>query len=325
MGFMNTRELSSTPERVRVNIQHLKIGQPNHANDKLGPGYELVDQQDIEQIGYAAHACSGHPTIYNTAFCMDARPIVQLGNITDPDELRDIATYQLQGGIFFAATMGAIGANANIVRDSDNFMDAYISVARALSPQYKDAGHAGCKATVTAEQTIKSPLDPEKAFALAQGARMLDPRGVYTKGMFEKIHDNKKELIKDCPDFFHGWSLETHKDLIKRSSGLNYYAHLDTGEVGDPVAGHHPSALFVPESTFAFAKNRFVEETGRKLLVLTMSFAKGVAMAISGNTKERQLIEAGIAENAVSLGNLIFAEPNHAGYPGMGLLTVNQG
>jgi hypothetical protein len=296
-------------------VAHLTIGGGNGNGDKIGPGYQFNTPEEALAAARAAAEATRKVTNPKTAFCIDERPIVQLGDTTDPDVLRSVVVAQLPGGTYLAATKAAVAANASIVRDAKDFNEAYSIVAGVLNRAgYEDAGHEGCGASKRAEHSANEQVDPDAAYSTLAAV------GVAAEGDQQAVaglHARKRELV--ASGFYSAWNPDEHRAKIERTAPQNY-SILQTEH--DPTHGHHASGIYLPtESGVGFAKNEFTENTGQQLFAYTHGFATELAGHLGGSDEERRMIGLGFGYDLLDVGNQLIAAPDEqTDYPGLAVI-----
>ncbi len=289
-------------------VAYLTIGQQNTRGDKIGPGYELKPE-NTPHIMRAVCESTRPLTVRNAAFCIDDRPIVQLGENADPDALKDLTAPRLPGGTFLAATKAAVEANAVVVRHTKDFDEAYDIVASVLSAAgCQDAGHEGCGAENNLVASVEYQVDPDTAFKTLQIAGIAVNDELEA---FEIMYVTKQARLK--AGFYASYSPDSHQKRVFETASHNF-ARLQTSH--DSVHGHHASGLYLPPDGMGLS-NGFTQDSGVMFFAYTHSFAKQLAHILGHDEEERHMIELGFAYDFLDVSNTLIASPEgEAGQPG---------
>ncbi|HLZ15037.1 MAG TPA: hypothetical protein VKQ34_03520 [Candidatus Saccharimonadales bacterium] len=301
-------------------IGHLqRVGQGNIGR---GRQLELVDKQHNAEV--AAARAIRPCTNRRVAYCIDERAIIRLGDITNPNVLRDIVVPQLPGGTVLAATKAAVAANIGLVRDAADFKEAYLRVRGVLTNAgYFDAGHDDCGASKQAGTSVEQPV------AAGIVAENLHSLGVWRPEDERRLAQQMKQKAGLADrGYFASWSPEVHRELLMKSSP-EHFSFLAVDDNDHVTHGHLASgALILGEEDDGFAKNAFTEDTGLQLFAHSDWFARELS-GVLGVGEEVPALELAFRADLLDVGNRLFApenssltveNPNY--YPGMALLAV---
>ena len=298
-------------------IAHLTIGKSNIHGDKIGPGYQFRSPAEAARVAKAAGEATRPFTVPSAAFCIDERPITQLGDITNWKVLRTVVAPRLPGGTYLAATKAAAAAKAGVIRDAKDFNQAYDIVAATLNRMgYQDAAHEGCGAENNAVQSVHEQVDVATAFGTMRAAGVAAEQD---QGIFTQLYANKQELV--AHGYYDVFDPVAHKERVLRTAGHNF-ARLQ--EADDATHGHHASGLYLPEDERGLS-NGFTEASGSMLFVYTHGFAKQLARDLGGSDEERHLIELAFGYDLMDVSNTLIAAPEGQSadadyYPGLAVL-----
>jgi hypothetical protein len=296
---------------------HLPIGQENVEGKKIGPGYEIRDDEEAARVTAAAAAATHPLTLKKAAHCIDARPFLSVGGVTDPSVLRELVASQLPGGTYLAVAKAAAAANIVAVRDAKSFEEVFDIVGGILSRAgYQDTYHEECGADNNAASDKQ--VGSDTALAIFRAAGWVKPG---QEAMVTQLHDHKKARLE--AGFYQGWDPAAHAKRV-RENFPQHYAILQSGT--DLTHNHHERGAYdIEEENVGFAKNEFVERTGDQLFAYTRAFAAELADVIGGSDDEREMLRMAFDYDLLDVGNVLFARPegesgNPDYYPGMAFL-----
>lgn len=296
---------------------HLPIGQANVDGKKIGPGYEIRDAEEATRVTAEVAEATRPLTIKKAAHCIDGRPFLSVGGVTDPSALEEIVASQLAGGTYLAATKAAVAANVVAIRGAKNFEEAFDIVGGILfRAGYQDTYHEECGADNNAASDKQ--VAPDTALAIFKAAGWVKPG---QEALVATLHSNKKARLD--AGFYEGWDPAAHAERVRKNFPQNY-AILQSGT--DPTHNHHERGAYgVEAENVGFAKNEFVERTGDQLFAYTRPCAAELAEIIGGSEPEREMLRLAFDYDLLDVGNVLFAKPvGEAGnpdyYPGMAFL-----
>jgi len=116
----------------------------------IGEANRLEDGAETAEFARELYEHGGEVTtgFEDTAFCVEDRPLTQVGDETDPAILRDLITDQVTGAITLGTTFALIAAGgANVLADSQTIDQTAKTTAGMLSKLgYRNAAHHNCGA-----------------------------------------------------------------------------------------------------------------------------------------------------------------------------------
>ena len=125
------------------------VGELPFGNGKIGINPRLVTHEEKLEYGQSLGAHTGEitPGFEDVSFCVEDRPWEMVGNMSDPDELADLTTYQTAGGDVYSALFALMATRSNLLDDQHNINDK----AKATASWLKNFGfglhvHENCGA-----------------------------------------------------------------------------------------------------------------------------------------------------------------------------------
>lgn len=238
------------------------LGQLEFGRGKIGESASF----DESEIGLILGDYVRPLTVHRTADCVDGRPIVSLADPSvSQDAIHSRVAEQMPGGLVFAVTCAAVGANMAIVRDAKDFKQAYLTMYEILtSLGYEDGGHAHCGASTFLEQSVEHEVELD---AKVDTIGAIRPGSKPTSQIAKQNRKHKKELL--LSGFYSKWDNHFHEEFLFEKAPHNF-ATLESDDT--PLAGHYEKlVLAVSKSGYGLAKNPLVSETGHMAFGLTTS------------------------------------------------------
>jgi len=290
-----------------MNLEHIqiaKIATLDFGQGKVGENVKLVGPEAETQFAGALHAHTHELTIYNTADCGDGRRTIRLASgEEDAVVLRERVVSQLFGGLGLATTKALVAANARLVSDATSFWQAYETVSTTLANinkgdvKYEDAGHESCGASGSVEASVANKITPE---LLIPSIGLFIPMNETVEAQVTQNATNKQHRLE--AGFYSGWDPQKHADyLISRFPHNFSYLEVDQD---DPVThGHNEAGVYVvTDENQGFAKNEFIEDTGRQAFAVTFRTMQEIADKLGGSDEERMAILLGFIDDTLHVG-----------------------
>lgn len=274
----------------------------------IGPD-SVIPPTEQPRVLHAAAEARRPVTNPRVAFCGDGRRFLRLGNITDPETLRSISAHQLFGGTYLAATKAAVAAQTSIAKGASSFTEVFNRVATVLGEKYEDSSHAHCGAEGVAPDTVSNPLS---AAAVGRSLKVLGALGTGDEVRLQAFEANKRAM---SGDFFKGFSAEWRQSYVKRTFPDNYGEFEGEHEEGGLLA------LNSEQGDLGFAKNQFVDETGKQLFAVTTDFAGKLANDLGGSPEERSMLRLAMLDDAINVADCLIA-PVSENYPGLAVFAA---
>jgi hypothetical protein len=281
-----------------------KIATLDFGQGKVGQNVQLVDPEAEAQFAGALHTHTHELTVSNTADCGDGRRTIRLASgEQDPAVLRERVVPQLFGGLGLAATKALVAANARLVSDATSFWQAYETVSTTLANirrgavYYEDAGHEGCGASASVEASVASKIAPE---LLIPSIGLLVPVDETVEAHILQNAANKQRRLET--GFYSDWDPQKHADYLISHFSHNF-SYLEVDPNDSETHGHNEAGVYVITSeNQGFAKNEFVEDTGRQAFAVTFKTMQDIARKLGGSDEERLDILLGFVDDTLHVG-----------------------
>jgi hypothetical protein len=259
---------------------HLPFGQGSVGQDCL---QETAEEQ--AEFGQSLSPFVRPLTVTITADCVEDRPIAQIGNVTDPERIAQRVTYRYPGGLHFAVTKAAVGANLVFVKDAKNFKDAYERSSVVLTGfGYPNAGHNACGASGGTESSVANEVPTGQLMTALPALAEVDER---TRQDLRHNTENKRQKLED--GYYGGWDSSWHADHIAETSSA-HFSLLQTDASGRPLEHDAAGLLIVGSDGFGFATTDYNRHTGNMAFAITpkAKLMYDIADKICGSSEERR-------------------------------------
>ncbi len=252
----------------------------------------------------------------NCAVCVDGRCAMctaadvateaSVLEATDPTEFKKPpVTYQLPGGLFFAATAAAVEAEWSGLRpDTANFADAFMQVSDFLkSLGYEDGGHTSqfaydsdsktsCGAddgAVPAREVVVAAELADEAKRRAIDATVAAMNGKTYEQMSAdeiKMQDEMRARTMALLDarFYDGYSSVEHREAVRKEYPANQQVLV---EQHDATHGHAEAALVLVADLELTPDRDVLAQKGMQAFIHSKAFADQIA-DIMGRGSERE-------------------------------------
>ncbi len=269
--------------------------------------------QEQAEFGTSLNPFVRQLTVFNTADCVEDRPVVQVGDATDPEIIACRIACRLPGGFYLPVIKAAAAAELAFLGDAKDFKDAYEKGGKVLDKfGYEDAGHENCGASIGLESSIAQEV-PEPALLAALPA--LTETNERTRHLLNLNRENKRKKLAD--GFYGGWSSDWHADHLAEKSP-RHFSRLAKAPGGKPVQHEARGLLVVTKTGYGFATTDFHHRTGNMAFAITPQTALiyDVANKICGGDaeKSRFLLEiqgadpAGVLNGLAAKGMPVFTD-----------------
>jgi hypothetical protein len=285
-------------------IQVKKQAELLFARGAVGRRYPLEDAEAETAFARGLASNTRELTRRNTADCGDERRLLRLADGTDdPGLLRARVVPQMFGGLGLATAKAAVAADAAIVRDAKSMWQAYEKVSTVLEQMgEEDAGHENCGASESVETSVANEIDPA---ALVPAILMMTQPKDGSESLIRHNTVHKRRLLAN--GFYSAWDPRKHLDYLTARFPSNV-SYIET-DPDDALGGHNGSGLYlIDEENVGFAKNAFIDDTGRWAFCLTLPKMRQIAHMIGGSEEERERILLGFLDDSLHVGGGIVAE-----------------
>jgi hypothetical protein len=284
----------------------IKLAELPFGEGKIGSRERLPDSLAEMEFAEQLDAHTGELTQTNLADCIDGRPTLELVDMPDGLLIARRIVPQLPGGTFLAATKATVAAGAQLVSDAKGIQAAYETVAARLEAAgddgEEDAAHAACGAEEKVQASIENQLESSALFGTFRVLVGDDPR---TMATVSSIAGRKRQLLED--GFYSRWDPAWHADYVMTKYPQNY-SHLEVDKQ-DETGGHHEAGLYVvTREGRGFAKNAFIDKTGRQAFAVTVPKMRQLADLLGGSDEEKHRILMAFIDDALHVSNLLVAE-----------------
>lgn len=280
-------------------IQVSQVAELSFARGKVGQRYQLENDEQKADFASNLAAHSVPLTKHNTADCGDERDTVRLADgTTDPATLRERIVPQLFGGLGLATTKALLAADSPIVRDARTFSQAYQTVSELLAELgQEDGGHEDCGASKSVEASVANAIESQ---LLVPSVQLLVPSYEASTGWLEKNSSSKDARLQS--GFYGGWDPQNHYDYLAQKFPQNF-SYLKGDEADHETHGHNGSGIFViSQENVGFAKNDFIEDTGRQAFAVTAAKMVEMAQLLDPTEEGRMRIILGYVDDTLHVG-----------------------
>jgi len=260
----------------------------------------LETQEQLDEFGALLVSHTAEFTKTNTADCMeDRRNILLAGTISDPNQLRLRIVKQLPGGLGLAVTKAGVAADAGFVRDARSMQDAYEkSVDVLISLKYEDGGHGKCGASTYVEESVAHPVRKEILLPTTGAVIGINEQ---KERAFHDVQQTKQRRLED--GFYGEWSSGWHEDFLSQRFPQNF---MQIEIQDDPTHGHYADGVALFDD-IGFAKNQFIEDTGKWALAVTRSMFMELAGKLGATEEERTRMLVAFADDLLNVSDKIIA------------------
>ena len=286
-------------------VQVRKMAEISFGRGMVGRRYPLEDAQAEADFAAGLARHTREITKPNTADCPEDRKILRLADGTaDPGLLRARIVPQLFGGQGLAATKAVTAAGAAIVRDAKTMWQAYEKVSTTLAEMgEEDGGHNDCGASKSVESSVAQRIDPAE---LVPAIFLFTAPKDGSESLIRRNTVHKRELLMS--GFYGDWDPKKHEDYLASRFPGNF-SYLDIDHDDKETAGHNASGLYViTEENAGFAKNAFIEDTGRWSFGLTPPKMRQIAHMLGGSAEERERILLAFIDDSLHVSSGIVTE-----------------
>jgi hypothetical protein len=276
---------------------HQEFDMPTHAdfvtglpfgNGRIGEYQKFKTREEQISFAQGLQAYTLQLTMRNTADCVDERRTIALGDgTTDPRLLAARVVPQLPGGLVLPVTKAAVAANLAVIRDVKDFTGAYLVMYDLLEQLgFIDGGHQKCGASALVEQSVAHELSDDVLLATLPVLTTVDTQTSMLIGLNQQT---KRHLLES--GYFGNWRSLWHEAFLGDKVPQNFSILAE--DPNDPVThGHHAAGVYVIKSADrGFAKNQFIDMTGREAFATTVSAAatltNRIISRIGGSQEER--------------------------------------
>ncbi|HVU59647.1 MAG TPA: hypothetical protein VHC98_02310 [Candidatus Saccharimonadales bacterium] len=282
-------------ETNKQNITAQEVGVLSFGAGRIGEGKVPVSSElaaTAAQLVEHTHEL----THRRTAACGDGRPTLTLADGTAGEALNIRIEPQLFGGLGLSLTKAAVAANLALVRGAKTMWEAYQVVSKHLQELgYEDGGHAGCGASASVRASVEHGIAAEQLVPVVQ---LLAP-GDDTAEALAEVHATKRRLLDN--GFYDGWDPKQHEAYLTRNFPQNFATLAEDHH--DPQHGHHENVIYVDTvAGTGFAKNEYVESTGRQAFAVTPSIVSEVTHLLCTNEAEGRRFHVAWADDTLSVG-----------------------
>lgn len=254
----------------------------------IGERYPLLTDGERQEFADNLLLSTRPFTKGNTADCVDERRTIALADGTDdPDLLRQRVVPQKAGGLGLPVTKAAVGADLAVIRDARDFRSAYeIMVDLLVELGYEDGGHGDCGASKKVEVSVADEIEVHALMGTLPALTSFDHSQQYLLDLNRQTKNQRLES-----GYYGTWSNTWHESFLADRFPQNFSIlavdHEDTA-----THGHNGSGLYVVRTPgVGFAKNDFIDRTGKESFATTVSTAdtltQDIISRIGGSQEER--------------------------------------
>jgi hypothetical protein len=259
---------------------------------KIGISHALTSDEERAEFAESLTGFKRAITKANTADCVDDRFTLSFADgTTDLTIIRNRIVPQLAGGEGLALTKALVAADATVVKGAKDMTSAYLMVADLLDKLgEEDGGHAVCGASKFVEGSVAARIEEDSLLTVASALTSADDDA---RRFFDA---NVQTMWRRLEDGFYGtWSASWHEGYLADTVPHNF-ATLRGDENDHETHGHHASGLnAIRQTGFGFAKNEFIERTGKEAFGYTAWKADQLANSLGVDDEERYRIRLGFA------------------------------
>lgn len=275
------------------------VARINFGRGLIGRQQVLASPEDEQQFSGGLKEATRRLTRSNTGDCGDDRRTIGLADgTTDVRVLAERVVPQLFGGLGLSAAKAAYAANAAYLRDAKDFQQAYETTSALLTRfGYEDGGHAVCGASKTVESSVANPI-PEAQFNEALG--LFIPTTEAVLHLSQQNQQTKRQHLE--AGHYGGWSSDWHEDFLSQRFPQNF-SHLAVDPSDLETGGHHGVGLYVVTAEGqGFAKNDFIDATGREAFAVTTAIMAELSHKLGYDDEERARIHLGFLDDTLHVG-----------------------
>lgn len=263
----------------------------------------LLDKTDSADFAQQLGIHTGELTQHNLADCIDGRTILYFVKTPSGLVLAERRVPQLPGGTFLAATKAATSAGAQVVSDAKDMWDAFIKVASVLTTAgEEDTGHEDCGADKNVEDSVARAIELD---ALIDTGRLLLGDDARSLSTLRSLQIGKRQLL--LKGFYSRWDPARHKEYVTDDFPQNF-AYLNTDDTHE-TRGHLEEGIYIiGEDGKGFAKNNFVNDTGRQAFAVTVPKMRQLAHILGASEEERHRIFVAFIDDVLHVSNGLVAE-----------------